>query len=257
MTDDLQAAVLRYLDAPTPVHREGVVRAATPMVRSLLGRLSAPDHPLATPHDLEGAALLGLLQALDSYDPEKALFITHAWRRVQGALVDYLRQIDVLSRGRRQQLAEAQEAQETLRQMLGGEPQDQDVADYLGVSIAEYHDLLVDAQRRFTLSVDRPFGDDDDAQTLLEVLPDDDAEEGFEAVERRSALAAVERMLPHLPERDQTILGLYYIENLTLKEIGQVLGISDARVSQLMGRTLMRLRGALEAVRPGPALRAA
>jgi len=247
----LQAVVLGYVDAPTPERREAVVRAALPLVRSLLGRLTVPDHPLATAHDLEGAALLGLLQALDSYDPGRGTqFVTHAYRRVQGALVDYLRSIDVLSRQRRRQLAEAQEAAETLRQTLGAEPHDHDVADYLGVSLPDYHALLVDAQSRFALSVDRPAGADDDAQSLGDTLADDDAAGGFEEVERRSELEAVERMIPLLPERDRTILALYYVEGLTLKEIGGVLGISDARVSQLMGRTLLRLRKGLQHEHP-------
>lgn len=245
--NDLQAVVDAYTDAPTPERREAVVLAALPMVRALLGRLAVPDHPLADPHDLEGAALLGLLQALDSYDPARGTqFITHAWRRVQGALVDYLRSIDVLSRQRRRLLAEAQEAAETLRQALGEEPHDQDVADYLGIPLAEYHALLMEAQSRFALSMDRPQGDEADAQRLGDTLADDDAADPLAQTEHRSAVEAVERLLPRLPQRDRTILALYYVEGLTLKEIGAVLGISDARVSQLMGRSLLRLRHALE-----------
>lgn len=241
---DLQPTVESYCAAPSPERREAVVRAAIPMVRSLIGRLAVPDHPLASEDDLRSAALVGLLQALDSYDPARGTqFVTLAWRRIQGALVDYLRSIDVLSRRQRQRFGEAQEAAETLRQLLGREPEDQDVADYLGLSLADYHGVLVEAQHRFALSLDTA-SEDEDAPALHDTLADDD--EGFEAVDRRSALDALRRLLPLLPEREQTILGLYYTEGLTLRQIGELLGISDARVSQLMGRSQLRLRRALE-----------
>jgi RNA polymerase sigma factor for flagellar operon FliA len=245
MEADLQTVALAYAADPTPSRREAVVLAALPLVRSLVGKLSLPSTPLASWEDLESAGLLGLMQALDTYDPDRgAQFVTHAYRRVQGALIDYLRSIDVLSRNKRQKMAEAQEAINALYQMLGEEPRDEDVADYLGLSLADYQDLLSEAQYRFSLSVDEPVGDDG-SQSLLDTLEDEDGTEGFDAVETRSSLAHLQHVLPLLPEREQTILGLYYMEELTLREIGEVLGVSDARVSQIMGKTLFKLRRAL------------
>jgi len=251
MEEDLQTHALRYTADPTPRHREAVAVAAVPLVRSLVGKLTLPNHPLATWEDLEGAGLLGLMQALDTYDPDRgAKFITHAYRRVQGALVDYLRSIDVLSRDKRQLMAEAQSAIETLYQMLGTEPQDEDVADYLGISLGDYHSLLSEAQHRFTLSVDQPVGRDDDGQRMLDTLAHDDAEDGFDAVEARSELAVLEKVIPTLPERERNILALYYIEDLTLREVGEIIGVSDARISQILGKTLLKLRHTLNATQP-------
>ncbi len=253
MEVDLQTVALDYAADPTPSKREAVVLASLPLVRSLVGKLTLPNHPLASWEDLESAGLLGLMQALDTYDPERgAQFVTHAYRRVQGSLIDYLRSIDVLSRGKRQKMAEAQEAINTLYQLLGEEPRDEDVADYLGMALSEYQDLLSEAQCRFTLSVDQPVGDDD-SQSLLETIEDEDASDGHEAVETRSSLAHLQNVLPLLPQREQTILGLYYMENLTLREIGEVLGVSDARISQIMGKTLLKLRRALSTTYPARA----
>jgi RNA polymerase sigma factor for flagellar operon FliA len=253
MEIDLQTAALAFTADPTPAHREAVVLASLPLVRSLVGKLTLPNHPLASWEDLEGAGLLGLMQALDTYDPERGTqFITHAYRRVQGALIDYLRSIDVLSRNKRQKMAEAQEAIRTLHQMMGDEPRDEDVADYLGLSLAEYQDLLTEAQRRFTLSVDEPAGHD--AQSLLDTIENEDATGDFETIETASSLEHLRNVLPLLKEREQTILGLYYMEDLTLREIGDILGISDARVSQIMGKTLLKLRRVLATP---PAARAA
>ncbi len=242
---DLQPAVERYLADPSSRNREAAILAGLPLVRSLVGRVRTPDHPLASWDDLEGTAIEGLLQALDTYDPNKgAQFVTHAYRRVRGALVDYLRSLDVLSRDKRQRLTEVYGAIETLRQAFGREPSDRDVADFLGLPLADYHALLSEAQLRFTLSLDTPLGEDEGG-VMADLVEDEDAEDGFEAVERASLVAQLKKEIPRLPERQRTILGLYYFEGLTLKEIGQVVGVSDARISQILGQVLLTLRGRL------------
>ena len=253
MAHDLQPLAEQYLAAPTPPHREAVVMAALPLVRSLIGKISVPDHLLAAPEDLENVGIVGLLQALDNYDPDQARFVTHAYRRIRGALIDYLRSIDVLSRGKRKKMGQVQAATETLRQMLGAEPSDEDVADFMGLPLADYHALLRDAQCRFSLSLFNPLGDKDSGQTMLDVLPDEGATAGFERVEEASVQGHLKELIARLPERQQTILGLYYMEDLTLREIGEVLDLSEARISQLLGKLLLTLRAGLtETPQPAP-----
>ncbi len=245
----LQQLVEQYVADPSPANREAVVLAAVPLVRSLVGRLSVPDHPLVTREDLENVGLMGLLQALDSYDPARGTpFVSYAYGRIRGALVDYLRSIDALPRERRRKLAELQQAIDTLRQTLGREPDDQDVADYLGISLQEYHTLLTDAQRRFALSLQDTIGEDGD-QSVLETIPNEEAEKQFEAIDRASLLEYIYKLIQRLPEREQNILALYYYENLTLREIAQLLGLTEARISQILGKTLLTLRTELQRVR--------
>lgn len=253
MAEDLQERVERYLSDPSTAHREAVVLGGAPLVRSLIGKLSIPDHPLASHEDLENVGIVGLLEALDNYDPEKARFITHAYWRIRGALIDYLRSIDVLSRGKRQRLAEAREAIEALRQLMGTEPRDTDVADYLDVSLPRYLGLLSEAQHRFSLSLFTPLGDEAGAQTMLDVLPHEEATAGFDDVEQQSTIDAVDKLLRHLPERQQTIVSLYYMEDLTLREIGDVLGLSEGRISQLLGKILLTLRAGMTEGHPSAA----
>jgi len=246
MAEDLQHLVEQYLDDPSPENREAVVVASVPLVRSLIGRINVPDHILASHDDLESSGLIGLLQALDTYDPDRgAKFVTHAYRRVQGALIDYLRSIDVLSRGKRKKIAEAQHSAEQLRQMMGREPQNQDVADYMGISLSEYHRLLTEAQRRFSLSLYNPVGGDSNNYTVLDTLVNEDSSRGFDRIEKDSLIDFVEDVVTTLPERQQTILGLYYTENLTLREIGDILDLTEARISQILGKILLTLRGHL------------
>lgn len=249
MAQDLQSLAERHATDPTPANREAVVLAAVPLVRSLIGRLSIPDHPLASREDLEDVGLLGLLQALDGYDPERGTpFVSFAYGRIRGALVDYLRSIDALPRERRRRLAEAQTAIETLRQMLGAEPEDQDVADFLGISLPEYHGLLRDAQSRYALSLHEPTGAEGE-QALIESLPNNEAGDGFETVDRESFYTYVTALIAELPEREQTILALYYYEDLTLREIASLLNLTEARISQILGKVLVTLRGRLNQTR--------
>ena len=243
---DLQDAVDRYLADPTPRRREAAVHAALPLVHSIVGKVRAPDHPLTSREDLEGSAIEGLLQALDSYDPDRGvLFATHAYRRVRGSVVDAIRSVDVLSSAKRKRMGEAQRAASALRQTLGREPSDDEVAEAVGISVGDYHALLSEAQLRYTLSLDRPATDDDGADALGDLVADDDAGAGFEAVEHDSLRAQLAREIPRLPERQRTILSLYYVEDLTLREVGEVVGVSDARISQILGQVMLTLRGRL------------
>ncbi len=242
MAQDLQSLAESHAAEPTPAHREAVVLAAVPLVRSIIGRLSIPDHPLASREDLEDVALLGLLQALDSYEPDRGTpFVSYSYGRIRGALVDYLRSIDALPRERRRRLAEAQRAMETLRQSLGGEPSDEDVADYLGISVTEYHSLLCDAQSRYALSLHDGTGTDSD-QTLIETIENHAAAEDFEQIDKESYFEYIVGLIQELPEREQTIVALYYYEDLTLREIASLLNLTEARISQILGKVLLTLR---------------
>lgn len=242
MTPDLQRLAVRYIAHSSPVNREAVVRAAIPLVRSLVSRLSVPDHILASRDDLENVGMVGLLQALDAFDPERGTpFISYAYGRVRGALIDYLRSIDILPRERRRRLAEAQQALESLRQTLGREPKDHEVAHHLNISLVKYHGIMMDGQRRYALSLHDPVSDDGQSQ-MLETLPNDEAQAAFDQIEQDSLNAHVAALIRQLPQRQQTILALYYYENLTLTEIAQVLGLTGARISQILSKIHRTLR---------------
>ncbi len=148
--NDLQPLVERYFAHPTPANLEAVVLAARPLVHSLIEKLTIPDNLLAAREDLENIGVLGLLQALNKYDLEHGTpFISYAYGRVRGSVIDFLRSIDVFSDRRRRQFGLAQHALVVLRQQQGREPPDQDVADYLGLTLKRYHGLLTDSKGRF------------------------------------------------------------------------------------------------------------
>lgn len=242
MTQSLQQLAENHATTPCPASRDAVVRAAVPYVRALVSRINVPDHPLASREDLENVGFYGLLQALDAYDPTRSTpFVSYAYGRIRGAVVDYLRSIDALPRERRRKLAQAQQVIEKLRQTLGEEPNDQDVADSMDISLMEYHQLLHDAQRRYALSLTAPLGADND-QAMLETIPNEAAMEAFEKVDRASLHDFVAKLIKELPEREQNILALYYFENLRLREIAQLMSLTEARISQILSKILLTLR---------------
>lgn len=250
-TSSLQDAVERYAaerDADGPHADEfsrAVAIAALPLVRSLARRVTLPDHPLATYRDLENAGMLGMLQALQSYDPSRGTpFASFAFGRIRGALVDFLRTIDCLSRDRRRRVAEASRTAEVLQQELGAEPRAAQVAARLGVSVRSYDRLLGDAQQRFAMSLFDGHGED--GPSPLEVLPAPDAEPADADTERRSLYGFVEALVGRLPERERRIVDLYFFEGLTLREIAGEFQLTEARISQVLSKTLRTLRGQME-----------
>ena len=246
-TSNLQGAAERYVAEPSPANGRAVAVAALPLVRSLVRRVNLPDHPLATYRDLEHAGMLGMLQALQSYDPERGTsFASFAYGRIRGALVDFLRTIDTLSRDRRRRVAEALRTADELQQEMGTEPRAAQVAARLGLPLAEYDRLRTDAQQRFTLSLHDRDGSDQHTSPL-DTLPHPDPEEALEAFERHSLFEHVQTLIARFPEREQRIIRLYYFENLTLREIAEGLSLTEARISQILSKLLRTLRGQLEA----------
>ncbi len=255
MAYELQPAAERYAADPTPRARQAVAVASLPLVRSMARRISLPDHPLATREDLVNAGMLGMLQALDSYDATRGTsFASFAYARIRGAFIDFLRTIDLLSRDRRRRVAEAQYAADFLQQQLGTEPRDQQVAEHLGLSVAEYHGLLSDAQRRFTLSLHAEHRSERGRGVApLEMIPHPAPTEEHERFELMSLYEHVAKLIEEFPEREQRIINLYYFEDLTLREIAAQLHLTEARISQILSKMLRTLRGCLTEARPAAA----
>jgi len=247
MAYELQPAAERHAADPTPENRQAVAVAALPLVRSISRKITLPDHPLATRDDLINAGMLGMLQALDSYDPARGTaFASFAYARIRGSFIDFLRSIDLLSRNRRRRVAEAQSAADELQQQLGTEPRAAQVADHLGLSVEKYHGLLSDAQRRFTLSLHAEHRSTTGRGIApLDTIPHPAPAEEQERFETHSLYEHVARLIECFPEREQRIVHLYYFEDLTLREIAEQFGLTEARISQILSKILQRLRGCL------------
>lgn len=212
--------------------RDRLVVHYSPLVKFVAGRVRSGLPPAVEQADLVSDGVIGLMDALDKFDPERGLqFQTYAVTRIRGAMVDGLRATDWVPRSVREKIRDIDAAQTKLERSLGRAPTDAEVAAELEMSVSELRKVYSQTAHTSVVSFETVV-DDEDAPRATSDLPgaDDDIPPGF--------LAAVRE----LPERDQVVVALYYWERLTLAEIGQVLGVTESRVSQLHSRATLALR---------------
>ncbi len=248
MEKSLQELVNAYCNEPTQGLRDAIITEAIPLVKSIIGKISRPDTPLSQYEDLKSAGIMGLLQALDNYDCSRDIkFNTFAYYRIRGNIVDYLRSIDELPRTTRSTYGKAQKVMNDLQQELGRQPKDEEVANELDMSLDDYHKLLSSVQKRAVLSLDQElYGDEEGSETMTRYLEDEKIEQPDAELDRRSVSKQLQGAIKQLKERDRLVLSLYYYEDLTLNEIAVLLGLTEARISQIVGKLLLNLKSTLE-----------
>ena len=222
-----------------------IVKDMIPLVKSIVGKINLPSNSLTNYEDLESIGIEGLLEALESYNPSKDVqFNTFAYYRIRGNIIDYLRSIDELPRTKRKLYGTSMEAIQGLQQELGRTPTNAEISDKMGISLSDYEDLLSVVQQRSALSLETTI-DDSDSSSVASMIEDQtfwSPDADLMNTEMKNALA---RAVKKLPEREQVILGLYYYEEYTLKEIASVVELSEARISQIIGKILMNLKASL------------
>lgn len=212
--------------------RDRLVVHYSPLVKFVAGRVRS-GLPSAVEHaDLVSDGVIGLLDALEKFDPDRGLqFQTYAVSRIRGAMVDGLRAADWVPRSVREKIRDINAAHSELEHSLGRAPNDTEVAARLGISVGDLRKVYSQTAHTSVVSFETLLDEEETPRATTD-LPgaDDDIPPGF--------LSAVRE----LPERDQVVVALYYWERLTLAEIGQVLGVSESRVSQLHSRATLALR---------------
>lgn len=192
--------------------------------------------------DLIQAGMIGLLEAAGNYEPAKgANFETFAGIRVRGAMLDEVRRSDWTPRSVHQKLRQVTEATRTVEARTGRDARDVDVADELGLTLAEYHKVLRDATSARLFSLEQSQEEGSYVQPSGDIGPSPFAHTSNEAF-RKDLAAAVAK----LPEREAMLLNMYYVDELNLKEIGKVLGVSESRASQIHSKAVVRLRARLD-----------
>ena len=241
----LQELVEIYCNNPADGLRNCIISKATPLIRSIIGKINRPDQPLAHREDLESAGIIGLLQALDSYDCERNIqFNTFAYYRIRGSIVDYLRSIDQLPRKQRKNYGQVQEVTQRLSQVLGREPSDEEIANELEMPMDDYYKLLSNVQQRNVLSLDTP-AYDENSGSFYDFHEDPNSETPDTNLEKKERTEALQKKIGQLKERDRLILMLYYYEDMTMSEIALLLELTEARISQIVGKLLIQLKSDL------------
>ena len=238
----LQELVELYCKNPADGLRNSIISKSMPLIRSILGKINRPDQPLAHREDLESSGIIGLLQALDSYECDRNIqFNTFAYYRIRGSIVDYLRSIDQLPRKQRKNYGQIQEIIMRLSQVYGREPSDEEIAAELDMPIDDYYKLLSNVQQRNVLSLDTP-AYDEGSGTHYEFHEDPNSETPDTNLEKKERTEALQKKIGQLKERDRLILMLYYYEDMTMSEIALLLELTEARISQIVGKLLVQLK---------------
>ncbi|MBK9795211.1 MAG: FliA/WhiG family RNA polymerase sigma factor [Holophagaceae bacterium] len=226
-------------------NREQIIKDYVPLVKFVAHRIAArlPSH--VELDDLINSGILGLMDAIEKFEPARNIkFKTYAELRVKGAILDGLRELDWVPRSLRRKKKDIEGAYHSLEQAMGRAATDEEVALHLGMPLEELHKNLDDL-KGVTLGTFVEVGDDGEGESLISFVPDPDAEDPsqtFQATEIRDILRDAMDMLP---KKERFVVQLYYFDELTMKEIGTLLNITESRVSQLHTKAMLRLRGKL------------
>lgn len=234
----------RYSESHDPAIREMLILEYSHLIKYVAGRLNIYFGQNVEYDDLVGFGVFGLIDAIDKFDINKGVkFETYASLRIRGSIIDSIRELDWVPRSLRQKNKELEKVYWEIENELGHSATDQDVADRLGITLDDLNKLLHDVnlssmvsleeflEQNYEIGVDVPNNHRDD-------IP----EKSLELTEMKEILGdSIEK----LPDKEKTVLTLYYFEELTLKEISTIMKVSESRISQLHTKAILRLRGKL------------
>ncbi len=222
----------------------------SPIVKYVASRISVSLPSNIEIGDLASYGMFGLMDAIDKFDLSRNVkFETYAVSRIKGAIVDELRAIDWVPRSIRQAGRELEKSYQALQLELRRAPSDKEIAEKMGVNIDklyEIYDKLSSSSMMALEEVKMFDGPSDDRLALIDILEDKSLSDPIEVIENKELQKALSTEIEKLPEREKIIVSLYYYEGLTLKEIGEILGITESRVSQLRTKATIGLRFAFK-----------
>jgi RNA polymerase sigma factor FliA len=240
----------RYRTAGDEWARERLVVAYSPIVKYVAGRLASglPTH--VDEADLISYGLGGLISAIERFEPDREIkFETYAIPRIKGAIIDELRALDWVPRSVRARARDIERANVKLEHRFHRAPTDEEMAADLEITTEDFHDALIQISSSTIAALDELWTVSDtsgDQVSLLDTLQDPEAPDPAKVMDESELRDRVADAIARLPEREMLVIALYYYENLTLREIGEVLGVTESRISQLHTKAVLRLKSRLQ-----------
>ncbi|MFC9232214.1 RNA polymerase sigma factor WhiG [Streptomyces decoyicus] len=228
--------------------REQLILHYSPLVKYVAGRVSVGLPPNVEQADFVSSGVFGLIDAIEKFEPERSIkFETYAITRIRGAMIDELRALDWIPRSVRQKARAVERAYATLEAQLRRTPSEGEVAEEMGIGLEELHGVFSQLSLANVVALEELLhvGGEGERLSLMDTLEDTAAENPVEIAEDRELRRLLARAINTLPEREKTVVTLYYYEGLTLAEIGNVLGVTESRVSQIHTKSVLQLRAKL------------
>ncbi len=245
---DGEALVKEFIRTGNPRIKDKIITAFAPLVKHIIGRFNVSFSTTLDRDDLYHAGIFGLLKALEKFNPESGTpFRTYAYKRIHGEVVDMLRKEGMLGRDKYEQIRTLEKTIASMTARLGYEPSMEEVCQEMGISDKEYYSLLSIAQMVYTTSLNTKInGHDGDFIYRIDALKDDDQNSPEDNVIKNDLREHLKQLIQNLPDREKLILALYFYEELTLSDIGKVVNLTEARISQILNKTLLSLRAHLQ-----------
>lgn len=243
----MRSAVARSITEPQSEgkSREALILEHMPQVRLIARKIYERLPDSISLDDLVSAGVLGLISAIDCFDPGHNVKLkTYAEYKIRGAILDSLRDLDWAPRQRRRLAKQIEAAIARVEQQVQATPSDEQIASEMGVTLDVYHQYLVDTQG-LTLGSLEYASNEDDGRELISYLADEEAELPSQTYEQRELQRLLAEAIRRLPPIESAILGFYFQEELTLREIAKIVHLHESRISQLKTQAILRLRTSL------------
>lgn len=232
-----------YPPVPPLDDRSQLIRDHMPLVELVVQRMVPQVPSFMTREDMISAAMVGLVDAANKFDATKGVkFRTFAEHRVRGAILDEMRKLDWFSRSMRDKQNHLTQTMLRLERQLGRSPEDAEMAQAMHLGLEEYHDLLAEVSHLGCVSLHETLDHSEEGRSFLDSLEDVAGPDMTDLIERQEMTRIMADILEELSEKERLVVALYYYEELTQKEIAEVMSLSEGRVSQLHSQALLRLR---------------
>lgn len=242
--DELTTLWGKYLADKSDKHsRDALIVQYIYLVRYVVGRVKVSLPSVISVEDIAGYGVEGLINAVERFSPQKnTRFETYALIRIRGAILDKIRAQDFLPRSVRKKIKDIKQATETLKQDLGRIPTTSEIANYLDMDVEKVNQII--SEDVTVTSIYDKRGGSEDSMEIIDTIESDKLNPQ-ERMEEKNVKTDLQKALQRLPERERVLMVLYYQENMTMKEIGETLGMSESRVCQLHAQAIMKLKNIL------------
>jgi RNA polymerase sigma factor FliA len=238
-----------YKETGSKVAKDKILVEYSHLVKFISHRLAVNLPASVDKNDLTSAGILGLIKAVETFEPERGFkFETYAAHKIRGSILDELRALDWVPRSVRQKARDLQRTYSKLENELGRLPYDDEVCGSLGISIREYEDILSDVAPVTIISLEESMPDrssDSKELRIIDTIEDPGSSNPLRELGFNEVKSILKDAISNLPEKEKLVVALYHYEELTLKEIGVVLDITESRVSQIHSKAILKLRSKL------------